>query len=166
MNSVRKISFCALYVAIIVALQTLLSSVNGLEFTTFLMCAASIFLPINYSLFISSSYCIIEGALFGFGDWVIVYLIYWSFVIITTYCLKTICLKSTIFTSLIIGIHSFLLGIFFAFEMLFLFGIESAYSYYMVGVPGDLIHLVISFIISLLLFPVFKRIMPKLTKYL
>lgn len=166
MNSVRKISFCALYVAIIVALQTLLSSINGLEFTTFLMCMASIFLPLNYSLFISISYCIIEGALFGFGDWVIVYLIYWSFVVLITYFLKRICLKSIIFTSLIIGIHSFLLGIFFAIEMLILFGVESAYSYYVIGFGGDLIHLVISFIICLLLFPVFKKVMPKLTKYL
>lgn len=162
MNRVKQITFIALYVAIIVALQTLLSSINGIELTTLLFTSAAIFLPLHVSLTLVVVYCLIEGIMFGFGDWVIVYLIYWSFVVIITFLLKNLCKKHFVFTALINAIYGFLLGIFFFVEMFILYGQSSAVSYYLTGLQGDLLHLVSNFLIALILFPPIRKLFPKI----
>ena len=162
MNRVKQITFIALYVAIIVAFQTLLSSINGIELTTLLFTSAAIFLPLHASLTLVIVYCLIEGVMFGFGDWVILYLIYWSFVVIITFLLKLLCKKYLIFTALLNAIFGFLLGIFFFLEMLILYGESSAISYYITGLQGDLLHLVSNFLITLILFPPIQKLFPKI----
>ena len=162
MNRVKQITFIALYVAIIVAFQTLLSSMNGIELTTLFFTSAAIFLPLHVSVTLVVVYCLIEGIMFGFGDWVIVYLIYWSFVVITTFLLRPLCKKSFIFTALINAVYGFLLGLFFFVEMLILYGQSSAISYYLAGLQGDLTHLVSNFLIALILFPQIQKLFPKI----
>ena len=68
MNKVKQITFIAVYVAIIVALQTLLSSINGIELTTLLFTVAAIFIPLSMSLTMVVVYCLIQAIMFGFGD--------------------------------------------------------------------------------------------------
>lgn len=164
MNKIRQICFAALYVAIIVAIQTLLSSIIGIEFTTLLMCVAAIFFPFKLTLLISCSYCLIQGVLFGFGDWLIVYFIYWNLIVTITYLLRNICKKYTLATAFVISINAFLIGVIFALEWLILYGIEAALSYYAAGFIGDLTHLGFTFISTLILYPILKRIIPKILK--
>ena len=163
MNKVKQIAFIGMYVAIIVALQTLLSSINGIELTTLLFTVAAIFFPLSVSLSIVVSYCLIEGILFGFGDWVILYLIYWSFVVLVTFILKRYCKKYTLLTAILNAAFGFLIGVFFFFEMIFIYGLSTAISYYLTGLQGDILHLVSNFFVALILFPIFKRIIPKIS---
>ena len=102
MNKVNRIAFVAIYVAIIVAFQTLLSTISGLELTTLLFVAATLFLPLTTAFNIVIVYCLIEGILFGFGDWVLLYLVYWSFVVLITRLLRKHLKKHILFMLLLV----------------------------------------------------------------
>jgi hypothetical protein len=107
-------------------------------------------------------YCLVQAIMFGFGDWVIVYLIYWSFVVSITFLCKRICKKRIIFFSIINALFGFLIGVFFMVETLIIYDLSYAISYYLNGVTQDIIHFVSNFFIALILFPVMVRIMPKI----
>jgi hypothetical protein len=107
-------------------------------------------------------YCLIQAIMFGFGDWVIVYLIFWSFVVFLTYLLRKICKKSVLFFSILNALFGFLIGIFFMVETFNIYDLSYAISYYLNGVTQDIIHFISNFFITLILFPVMQRIMPKI----
>ena len=165
MNKVKQLTFIAVYVAIIVALQTLLSGIVGIELTTLLFTVSAVFLPLGMTFPMVIVYCLIEGIMFGFGDWVLVYLIYWSFVISITYVFRKICKKRLLFFSLLNAIFGFLIGIFFAIEILIVYDLAYATSYYLNGVTSDVLHFGSNFLIALILFPVMQRIMPKIINF-
>ena len=162
MNKVKQITFVAIYAAIIVAFQTLLSTISGLELTTLLFVAATLFLPLTTAFNIVIVYCLIEGILFGFGDWVLLYLVYWSFVVLITRLLRKHLKKHILLNALVNGIFGFLLGVFFFLEALILYGSSTAISWYVSGFPTDIFHLFSNVFITLILFPIISRIMPKI----
>lgn len=162
MNKVKQITFVAIYAAIIVAFQTLLSTISGLELTTLLFVAATLFLPLTTAFNIVIVYCLIEGILFGFGDWVLLYLVYWSFVVLITRLLRKHLKKHILLNALVNGIFGFLLGVFFFFEALILYGSSTAISWYVSGFPTDIFHLFSNVFITLIFFPIISRIMPKI----
>jgi energy-coupling factor transport system substrate-specific component len=162
MNKVKQIAFVAIYVSIIVTFQTLLSTINGLELSTLLFVVAALFLPLTTSFSIVVVYCLIEVILFGFGSWVLLYLVYWSFVVLVTRLLRKILRKHLLLNALVNGIYGFLLGVFFFLETLILYGSSTAISMYITGFPGDIFHLFSNIFISLILFPIISRIMPKI----
>ena len=121
MNKVKQIAFVAIYVSIIVTFQTLLSTINGLELSTLLFVVAALFLPLTTSFSIVVVYCLIEGILFGFGTWVLLYLVYWSFVVLLSRLLRKALRKHLLLNALINGIYGFLLGVFFFLETFLLY---------------------------------------------
>ena len=164
MNRVKQIAFIGVYVAIIIAFQTLLSSINGLELTTLLITTAALLLPLSTSLTIVVVYCLIQGILYGFGDWLVVYIIYWTLVDLVSYFLRSFLRKYLILNSILNGAYGFLLGIFFFFKTLILYDLSSAISYYLTGLSGDIFHTIINILVTLILYPVIARIFPKIIK--
>lgn len=164
MNKVKQIAFIGVYVAIIIAFQTLLSSINGLELTTLLITTAALLLPLSTSLTIVVVYCLIQGILYGFGDWLVVYIIYWTLIDLVSYFLRSFLRKHLILNSIINGAYGFLLGIFFFFKTLILYDLSSAISYYLTGLSGDIFHTIINILVTLILYPVMARIFPKIIK--
>lgn len=163
MNRVRQLVFIAVYVSIVIALQTALSIINGIELTTILMTSASLFLPLPSSLIIVIVYCLCEGILFGFGDWVLIYFIYWTLVVIITFLLRKIFRKHLILFAISNAFFSFLFGIFFFIEMLIVYGESAAISYYLTGLSGEIIHLCSNFFITLVLYPILSKLIPKVS---
>ena len=164
MNRVKQIAFIGVYVAIIIAFQTLLSSINGLELTTLLITTAALLLPLSTSLTIVVVYCLIQGILYGFGDWLVVYIIYWTLVDLVSYFLRSFLRKYLILNSILNGAYGFLLGIFFFFKTLILYDLSSAISYYLTGLSGDIFHTIINILVTLILYPVIARIFSKIIK--
>ena len=164
MNKVKQIAFIGVYVAIIIAFQTLLSSINGLELTTLLITTAALLLPLSTSLTIVVVYCLIQGILYGFGDWLVVYIIYWTLINLISYLLRSFLRKHLILNSILNGVYGFLLGIFFFFKTLILYDLSSAISYYLTGLSGDIFHTIINILVTLILYPVMARIFPKIIK--
>ena len=164
MNRVKQMAFIGVYVAIIVAFQTLLSSINGLELTTLLITTAALLLPLSTSLTIVVVYCLIQGILYGFGDWLVVYIIYWTLIDLVSYFLRSLLRKHLILNSILNGVYGFLLGIFFFFKTIILYDLSSAISYYLTGLNGDILHTVLNFLITLILYPVITRIFPRIIK--
>ena len=164
MNRVKQIAFIGVYVAIIIAFQTLLSSINGLELTTLLITTAALLLPLSTSLTIVVVYCLIQGILYGFGDWLVVYIIYWTLIDLVSYFLRSFLRKHLILNSILNGVYGFLLGIFFFFKTLILYDLSSAISYYLTGLSGDIFHTIINILVTLILYPVMARIFPKIIK--
>ena len=164
MNKVKQIAFIGVYVAIIIAFQTLLSSINGLELTTLLITTAALLLPLSTSLTIVVVYCLIQGILYGFGDWLVVYIIYWTLIDLVSYFLRSFLRKHLILNSILNGVYGFLLGIFFFFKTLILYDLSSAISYYLTGLSGDIFHTIINILVTLILYPVMVRIFSKIIK--
>ena len=164
MNKVKQIAFIGVYVAIIIAFQTLLSSINGLELTTLLITTAALLFPLSTSLTIVVVYCLIQGILYGFGDWLVVYIIYWTLIDLVSYFLRSFLRKHLILNSILNGVYGFLLGIFFFFKTLILYDLSSAISYYLTGLSGDIFHTIINILVTLILYPVMARIFPKIIK--
>ena len=164
MNRVKQVAFIGVYVAIIIAFQTLLSSINGLELTTLLITTAALLLPLSTSLTIVVVYCLIQGILYGFGDWLVVYIIYWTLIDLISYLLRLFLRKHLIINSILNGAYGVLLGIFFFFKTLILYDLSSAISYYLTGLSGDIFHTIINILVTLILYPVMVRIFSKIIK--
>ena len=100
--------------------------------------------------FAVAGFILVEGILFGFGLYWIMYLYIWPSLVAVTKLLRKN--ESALFWAIVAGVYGLSFGFFCSFPYLFLGGLKTAISWWIAGIPFDLIHGVSNFIILLILF--------------
>jgi energy-coupling factor transport system substrate-specific component len=155
--SIKDISLIGMFGAILVASQVALSFLPNVELVTLLIIIFTLILK-KKTLYVIGIFIIIEGMIFGFGLWWINYLYIWFvlYLIVRIFHKE----KSPIIYSLIAGFYGLFYGALCAIPYFFMglsggtigSGLQFAFSYWISGIPFDIVHGISNFFVTLILF--------------
>ena len=163
--SAKDIALIGMMVAVIEACKFALAAIPNVEVTSFwiiiftLMFRKRIFIVIPV-------FILIEGIVYGFGMWWIMYLYAWPMLAIITLLLRKN--KSMIMWSIISGAFGLLFGLMCSIPYIFtgadlISGFKIAFAWWVAGIPWDLVHGIANFAIMLLLYHPITKVMKKMT---
>lgn len=147
--SVREIVMIALMVASIEVAKLTLSFLPNIELVSLFIVLFTLFLgpKVYYAIF---TFVVIEGLLFGFGIWWFMYLYIWP--LLATISLLLQKKESNLFWAITTGTFGLFFGALCSIPYFIIGGPQMALSYFISGIPFDIIHCISNFIITLILF--------------
>lgn len=167
--TVRDIATIGMMVAIIEVCKVVFMGLPNVELTTFWIIMFSIYFG-NKIFWAIPVFVLIEGAMFGFHIWWIMYFYMWPSLALLARILKKI--DSVMAYSILSSAYGFLFGFFCAIPYLFIGmadggvknGIYTAFTWWVAGIPYDMIHGVANFVLMLILYKPIRTIMNKMPK--
>ncbi|MCF6465498.1 hypothetical protein [Clostridium sp. Cult2] len=160
---IRDIALIGILSATITAGKLALSFIPNVEIVTLLFIAYTVVFGYKKVLLVSVVFTTTEIFLYGFSTWLLVYYIIWPMLIIITELIKRR-IKSEYGYATIGAIFGYAFGIFFAFIESFFYGVAYGWTYWIRGIPFDLIHGTSNFILILVLYKPVIEILTKLNK--
>lgn len=162
--STRDIALIGMMVAVIEVCKVALANIPNVELTTFWIILFSIYFG-NRIFLVIPVFILIEGAMYGFGLWWIMYLYTWPSLAILCRLLRKS--NSVITWSFLSGAFGFLYGFLCSIPYFFIgasgggvaAGFRTAFTWWIGGIPFDLIHGTANFILMLVLYYPMKRVM-------
>ncbi len=169
--SVRELCMLALSVALIEACKICMYQLPNIELTTFWLVIFTLFFG-RKMWFVVPVFTVIEGMIFGFGDWWAMYLVAWPLLVLIVSLLRRF--DSAIVFAGVSGVFGLLFG-FFCSGVHFILGAHgdgitewlasgarAAFGWWIAGIPYDLIHGVANFLIMLVLYRPVTSVMKKM----
>ncbi len=159
----REIVTVGLMVAIIEVCKFTLIGLQNIELTTFWVIIFALYFGKSI-YFVIPVFILIEGAVFGFHLWWIMYLYVWPLVAIAARLFKKV--KSPLFWSLFSGCFGLMFGALCSIVYIFLgdtleAGLKSAFAWWIAGIPWDLVHGAGNFLLMLILYRPITSIIEK-----
>lgn len=102
-------------------------------------------------------FVLLEGCLYGFGLWWVMYLYTWPLLAGATYLLRR--QRSAWVFSVLAGAFGLMYGALCSIPYLFVGGPAAAFSWWVAGIPYDIVHCVSNFILCSLLFRPLRNVM-------
>lgn len=171
-TAVYDIAQIGLMIAVIEVSKYALSFLPNIELTTFWLIMFTLFFGRKAAPAIPV-FILIEGIIYGFGLWWIMYLYAWPLLVVL------VCLfrkkESAWFWSTLSGAFGLSFGALCAIPYLFigastggslLSGLRTAFAWWIAGIPWDIVHCIGNFVIMLLLYHPIRRVMRHLQKKL
>lgn len=135
--------------ALMVATQFALSFIPNVHLTAVLIVVTAVVFGWSamYSVLV---YVMLEGLMYGFGVWWVSYLYAWPLLCAVAVVLRKNDLPSLLWAA-VTGGHGLLFGALCALPYVSLSGFPAAVSYWISGIPFDLVHCISNFILTLVL---------------
>ena len=159
--SLRELIELSLIAALMVGTQVamaILPNVNivsVLIILTVIVYGAKAFYPV-------AVFVLLEGMIYGFGPWFIDYLYVWAILIVVALIFRKN--ENALIWAVIAGLFGLSFGLFCSIPYLVIGGPAMALSYWVSGIPFDLIHCISNFVLALLLINPLKKLLLKLHK--
>ena len=147
--------------AILVAVQVALSFLPNIELVSLLIIIYTLVFG-KKALYIIYVFVAVEGMIYGIGLWWINYLYIWTILFVITILLRK--QHSSYIWAIISGFYGLIFGALCAIPNLFISGIGSATSYWIAGIPYDIMHAVGNFAVALLLFHPLYQVLDRINK--
>ena len=146
--SLRDLCFLALMGALMLASQVAMAALPNIHIVALLIIITTLCFSWR-ALFSVALFVLLEGLIYGFGIWWISYLYAWPLLVpIVIFFRKN---DSALFWAVIAGAHGLFFGAMTAIPYLFIGGREAAVSYWISGIPFDLLHCAGNFVVTLIL---------------
>lgn len=154
------ITLIALMVAVIEVCKIALANIPNVELISFWIIMFTIYFGkrIFYAIPV---FILIEGAIYGFDLWWIMYLYAWPLLAIVTLLLRK--LNTAWDWAFVSGIFGLMFGFLCAIPYIFISGPAGAVTWWIAGIPFDLIHGTANFVIMLVLYKPMKIVMAKIS---
>ncbi len=149
MNKVKSITVTALMAAILFAVQIILSGLPNIELVSLLVILFTIAFPKNIWGALAV-FCVLEGVFYGFGTWWLMYLYVWPMLALTAYFFRKN--NSPFFWCVVNGTFGLMFGLLCAFSYLPIGGIPMMLSWWVSGIPFDIVHGISNAVTALVLF--------------
>lgn len=167
----KDIALIGVMVAVIEVCKVVLMGIPNVELTSFWMIMFALYFGLKV-IYVVPVFILVEGLLFGFGLWWVMFLYVWPLLAILTLVMKK--MDSALGWGVLSGIFGLLYGAFCSLPYFFiglvdggvLGGIQSAFAWWIAGIPFDLIHGGSNFVIMLLLYKPIKGVMEKTKGFL
>lgn len=165
--TVRDIALIGMMIAILEVCKRALDFLPNVELVTFWIIMFTLFLG-KKAVYGVLGFVLIEGLVFGFHVWWIMYLYLWpSLVLVTLLFRKN---ESGILWAVVSGIFGLIFGLAGSLPYIFIGAVDGgisgglymAFSWWIAGIPWDLIHGIANFIVMLILYKPISGIMKKL----
>ena len=153
----RDVALAAIMVAMIEACKLGMQALPNIELTSFLLILFSLRFR-RLTLYVVPVFTLIEGMVYGFGLWWVMYLYAWPLLALVVRALSHA--DSAFFWACISGAFGLLFGLLCAIPYFFIGfaggglsqGFIQMFSWWVAGIPFDLIHGVSNFVIMLSLY--------------
>ena len=157
----KDITMIALMVAVIEVSKVAMAQIPNVELTSFWIIMFGLYFG-RRIFYVIPVFIIIEGVMFGFGLWWIMYMYAWPILGLVTLIMRKG--SNTVWDwSIVSGIFGLLFGFLCAIPYIFISGVKGAFAWWIVGIPWDLIHGIANFAIMFVLYGPMKRVMTKIT---
>lgn len=154
----KDITIMALMVAVIEVSKVALAQIPNVELTSFWIIMFTLYFG-GRIFYIIPAFILIEGMMYGFGLWWIMYLYAWPLLAIVVLMLKHI--GSAWEWSVVSGAFGLGFGLLCSIPYIFTSGLQGAFAWWVAGIPWDLVHGIANFFIMLILYNPMKRLMAK-----
>ena len=155
----RDITIMALMVAIIEVSKVALAQIPNVELTSFWVIMFTLYFGTRI-FYVIPVFILIEGMMYGFNLWWIMYLYAWPMLAIVVLVFRK--MKTAWEWSFVSGVFGLCFGFLCAIPYIFTSGIAGAFTWWVAGIPWDLVHGIANFIIMLVLYKPMKLVMSKM----
>ena len=168
--SVKDVAMIGMMVAVIEVCKVAMMGLPNIELTTFWIIMFTLYFG-NKVFYMIPVFILIEGAMFGIHLWWIMYLYMWPALALIT---KTFKKSDSVWTfSILSGIFGLLFGFFCAIPYVvigttedgILGGLYAGFTWWVAGIPWDLVHGVANFVLMFVLYRPVRNIMNKLKNF-
>ncbi len=160
-KSAKDLAYLGISLALLEASKLALDMLPNVEVVTLLFIVYTIFYG-RKTILIAVGFTVIECFLKGFNVWSIMYLYIWPLLII----LVSVANRHKVgyvFYCILSGFFGLFFGLFCSIPYLFIGGWTMAVTWWISGIPYDVIHCVSNFVLCLLLFKPLYAVMRKVT---
>lgn len=156
---IKDIVIIALMSSILFAVQVIFAALPNIELVSLLVIVYTLVFGWR-TLGIIYVFAVLEGLLYGFGPWWIMYLYIWTIL----YLIVTLLRKNTsvIIWATVSGIYGLMFGALGAVVYIFIGGIGMAVAYWIAGLMFDIVHGVSNFFVCIILFKPIYTVLKKL----
>ena len=152
----KRVALVGIIVAVLEAVKFSLSFLANVELVTlFLILFTLCFGKETY--FAVGIFVVMEGFIYGFGIWWVMYLYIWPSLVTVTRIFRR--KESMWFWVLVSTLYGLTFGFFCSIPYLFVGGLRTAVSWWIAGIPYDLIHGTSNAVLAITLFIPLKRIL-------
>ena len=111
-------------------------------------------------LFVVPAFILLEGTIYGFGLWWVMYLYTWPLLVFITWLFRK--QESVLFWSVLSGVFGLMFGALCSIPYFIGGGAAAGFAWWIAGIPYDILHCVANFIICLILFVPLRGILHKM----
>ena len=158
--SAREICCLGLMGALMFALKLAMAALPNIHPVAMLVILTALHFSWR-SLYAVGVYVLLEGLMYGFGLWWVSYLYIWPLLAAVTVLLRKN--EGRLFWASVAACHGLCFGALCAIPYFFIGGAAMAFSYWLAGVPFDLLHCVGNFAVTFVLLPPLSRVLGRLT---
>ncbi len=151
----KDLVLIGIMLAVIEAVKFSLSFIPGVEMVTLLFILYTLFFR-EKMVYVLPAFCLLEGVMYGFGLWWFMYLYIWAILVFIVYLFRK--KQSVWFWSTLSGLFGLSFGLLCSPVYLVTGGINVAISWWIAGIPVDVIHGISNFLICLVLFNPLNRV--------
>lgn len=159
--SAKELCVLSLMGALIFGAKLALASVPNVSLNALLIIITAVFFGWR-AMYSVGVYIMLEGLVFGFGIWWWSYWYLWPALTAAAVLMRAC--RSPLIWAVTAGVFGLCFGALCAIPYLFIGGWEMAFSYWISGIPFDLIHCAGNFVSTLVLFAPLCSLMEKLMK--
>lgn len=113
-------------------------------------------------LFVVPAFILLEGTIYGFGLWWVMYLYTWPLLVFITWLFRK--QESVLFWSVLSGVFGLMFGALCSIPYFIGGGFAAGVAWWIAGIPYDILHCVANFIICIILFVPLKGIIKKVSQ--
>lgn len=162
----KDVALVGMMVAVIEVCKVVLMGIPNVELTTFWIIMFTLYFG-NRVFFVVPVFILLEGMLFGFGLWWVMYLYVWPLLALITRFMHK--MDSAVGWSILAGVYGLLYGLFCSFPYVMIgaadggivAGLQAGFAWFVSGIPFDIIHGVGNFLIMLILYRPVRTVMKK-----
>lgn len=161
------LAMMGMMVAIIEACKFVMASLPNIELTSFWLILFTLFIGWKI-IFVVPVFILLEGMIYGFGIWWVMYLYAWPVLVLITWLFRK--QDSVWIFSLISAAFGLSFGLLCSIPYFFigfvnggiLSGMIMAFNWWIAGIPFDLIHCVFNFVLMFLLYRPMRNLMNRM----
>lgn len=164
-SNLHYVATIGVLVALIEACKLAMAHIPNVELTSFWLIIFTVFFG-RKAMIAVPIFTIIEGAIYGFGLWWVMYLYAWPILVLLAYVMKKN--DSALPFALLSGLFGLSFGFLCAIPYVFAGsptpGLAYAFGYWVAGIPFDLLHGIGNFVLMLVLYRPVTSVMKKVAR--
>ena len=157
----KDVAFIGMAIAVIEVCKIALQGVPNVETTTFWIMMFTLVLG-RKMLFVIPAFILIEGCIYGFGLWWVMYIYAWPLLAFIAWLIRKN--DSVLLYSIVSALFGLFFGALCSIPYFFIGGFAMMFNWWITGIPFDLIHGGANFVIMLLLYKPVRNVMLSVDK--
>ena len=156
---VKDIAQIGMMIATIEVAKNALAFLPNVELVTFLFILYTLTFG-RKVLFVVPAFILLEGTIYGFGLWWVMYLYTWPLLVFITWLFRR--QESVLFWSVLSGVFGLMFGALCSISYFIGGGVAAGVAWWIAGIPYDILHCIANFLICLILYVPLRGILHKM----